>query len=123
MTIVLALTTGVLYATGTYLVLQRTLTRVVIGLAIMGHGANLLLMLAGGSPGAPPLIGDRPPAQPYADPLTQALALTSIVITFAVVAFLLALAYRSRSLDGDDTVEDALGDRRHDAATRKRERG
>lgn len=113
MTLTLALVVGVLYAAGTYLLLQRTLTRIVIGLALMGHGANVLLLAAAGGPGAPPLIGDAPPPEPFTDPLPQALALTAIVITFGVSAFLLALAYRSRSLTGNDLVEDAIEDRHH----------
>ena len=112
MTVVLALVVGVLYASGTYLLLQRTLTRIVIGLALLGHGANLLLLMAGGLPGAPPLSGpDGPPAN-AADPLPQALALTAVVITFGVVAFLLALAYRSWTNQRDDEVEDDIEDRR-----------
>lgn len=111
MTLALALTVAVLYAIGTYLLLQRTLTRIVIGLAMLGHGANLLLLLAGGPPGAPPLIGDAPPPN-ASDPLPQALALTAIVITFGVLAFLLALAYRSWVVSRNDQVEDDLEDRR-----------
>ena len=111
MTFALALTVGALYAIGTYLLLQRTLTRIVIGLAMLGHGANLLLLLAGGPPGAPPLIGDTPPTN-VSDPLPQALALTAIVITFGVLAFLLALAYRSWVVTRNDQVEDDLEDRR-----------
>jgi multisubunit Na+/H+ antiporter MnhC subunit len=115
-TLVLALAIGALYAVGTYLLLQRTLTRIVIGLAMMGHGANLLLLAAGGRPGAPPLIeGSLAPAG-AADPLPQALALTAIVITFGVVAFLLALAYRSWASVGDDAVEDDIEDRHRHAA-------
>jgi multicomponent Na+:H+ antiporter subunit C len=112
MTLVMALTVGVLYGVGTYLLLQRTLTRIIIGLAMMGHGANLLLLMAGGQPGTPPLITGEEPAQPFADPLPQALALTAIVITFGVIAFLLALSYRSWVASRDDTVEDDVEDRR-----------
>jgi len=112
-TLALAVAVGVLYGAGTYLLLQRTLTRVVIGLAMLGHGANLLLLLAGGSPGLPPLIGDATRERGlFADPLPQAMALTAIVITFGAVAFLLALAYRSWALTGDDEVEDDVEDRR-----------
>jgi multicomponent Na+:H+ antiporter subunit C len=109
--LVLALLVGALYAVGTYLLLQRTLTRVVIGLAMMGHGANLLLLLAGGRAGQAPLVGG-PGGGPFADPLPQALALTAIVITFGITAFLLALAYRSWLLRNDDEVEDDVEDRR-----------
>lgn len=110
--ILLALTVAVLYAVGSYLLLQRTLTRIVVGLALMGHGANLLLLMGGGPPGAPPLSGPDGPPAGVADPLPQALALTAIVITFGIIAFLLALAYRGWSLTGDDEVEDDIEDRR-----------
>ena len=107
---VLAVVVGVLYAVGTYLLLQRNLTQVVIGLALMGHGANLLLLMAGGPAGQAPITGSG--GERFADPLPQALALTAIVITFGVVAFLLALAYRSWQLRHDDEVEDDVEDRR-----------
>jgi multicomponent Na+:H+ antiporter subunit C len=111
--IALAVTVGVLYATGTYLLLQRTLTRIVMGLALMGHGVNLLLLMAGGRAGAPPLVGSGEVAvETYADPLPQAMALTAIVITFGITAFLLALAYRSWTLTHNDEVEDDIEDRR-----------
>lgn len=106
----LALVVGGLYAVGTYLLLQRTLTRIVIGIALLGHGANLVL-LASGQPGAAPIVGENPPSR-FADPLPQALALTAIVITFGVAAFLLTLAYRGWLLRGDDEVEDDIEDRR-----------
>lgn len=109
MIIVLALTIGVLYACGAYLMMQRSLSRIVIGLALLGHGANLLLLVAGGRSGSPPIVGIE---GAIADPLPQALALTAIVITFAVSAFLLALAWRSWQLRRDDEVEDDLEDRR-----------
>lgn len=111
MTLTLAVTVGALFAIGTYLLLQRTLTRVVIGLALMGHGANLLLLLAGGRAGDAPFVTDEGPPAAAADPLPQALALTAIVITFGVTAFLLALAYRSWQLTHDDRVEDDFADR------------
>jgi multicomponent Na+:H+ antiporter subunit C len=110
--VALALAVGALYAIGVYLILQRTLTRIVIGLGLMGHGANLLLLLAGGPPGEPPLTRAPEPGVAYADPLPQAMALTAIVITFGVTAFLLAVAYRSWTLTGDDVVEDDIEDRR-----------
>lgn len=106
-----ALVIGVLFASGTYLILQRTLTRVIIGLAVLGHGANLLLLLAGGAPGEPAII-DGVTVGRMSDPLPQALALTAIVITFGTTAFLLALSYRSWSLTRDDNVRDDLEDRR-----------
>lgn len=108
---VMALAVGVLYATGVYLVLQRTLTRIVLGLGLMAHGANLLLLMAGGDPGSPPLVGSSDPTT-FADPLPQAMALTAIVITLGVTAFLLALSFRSWQIRHDDQVEDDIEDRR-----------
>jgi multicomponent Na+:H+ antiporter subunit C len=116
--VVLAVTAGVLFAAGTYLVLQRLLTRIVVGLGLMAHGANLVLLGAGGEPGAPPIVGTADPST-FGDPLPQALVLTAIVITFGVTAFLLALAYRSWALTADDTVEDDIEDRRIAALRRK----
>lgn len=107
----LAIVVAVLFGTGTYLLLQRTLTRIVIGLALMSHGVNVLLLLSGGRSGVPPLIGDDDAGR-YADPLPQAMALTAIVISFAILAFLLALAYRSWTITHDDEVEDDVEDRR-----------
>ena len=109
MTVVLAATAATLFAVGTYLVLQRKLSRIIIGLALLTHGANLL-HLGSGRPGSPPLIGSGD-VESFSDPLPQALALTAIVITFAVTVLLLALAYRNWLLTHDDEVEDDIGDR------------
>src|SRR3546814_1189488 len=88
MTILLALTAALLFGIGTYLVLQHTLSRILIGLALLSHGANVLLM-GSGSRGTPPLIGAGDP-DGFADPLAQAFALTALVISFGVSALLLA---------------------------------
>lgn len=119
MTLLLALTVAVLYSIGTYLLLQRSLSRIVIGLAMLGHGANLLLLAAGGRAGTPPIAGADPATT--ADPLPQALALTAIVITFGVSGFLLSMAYRSWRLGDDDAVEDDVEDRRIAEAARRLE--
>ena len=92
--LVMALTVGVLYTVGFYLLLQRSLMRVLIGVVVLGHGTNLLLQLVGGPPARVPIVGNSP-AETFADPLPQALALTAVVITFALTTFLLALGYRS----------------------------
>jgi multicomponent Na+:H+ antiporter subunit C len=107
--VVLAVVVGVLYAAGVYLILERTLTRVILGFSLLGHGANLLLLMAGGRAGSPPIAGvaGRP-----ADPLPQAMALTAIVITFGLTAFLLALAWRSWLATRSDEVQDDVEDRR-----------
>lgn len=110
MIVILALVVGVLFTGGTYLLLQRTLTRTILGLVLYGHAVNVLLLLAGGRSGAPPIVDGT--NEPLVDPLSQAMALTAIVITFGIGAFLLALAYRSWTLTGDDIAEDDVEDRR-----------
>jgi multicomponent Na+:H+ antiporter subunit C len=109
MSMLLAATAAMLFGVGTYLVLQRKLSRIIIGLGLLTHGANVLLITSGRR-GLPPIVGTANPAS-FSDPLPQALALTAIVITFAVSALLLALAYRSWLLTHDDEVEDDVGDR------------
>ena len=101
---------GVLVAAGVTLLLERSLTRVLMGVILLGNGANLLL-LTGGRAGAPPIVGSAPQEE-MSDPLPQAMILTAIVITLGMTAFLLALAYRSWHLNGHDEVQDDVEDRR-----------
>jgi multicomponent Na+:H+ antiporter subunit C len=107
--ITMAVSIAVLYSVGFYLLMHRSLMRVVLGLVILGHGTNLFLQVAGGPSGDPAFIGTAAAAA-MADPLPQALALTAIVITFGTTTFLLALAYRSWVLRGHDQVQDDLED-------------
>lgn len=106
----LSLVVGVLFTGGSYLLLQRHLLRAVLGLVLLGHGANLVLLLGGGPAGQAPEAGSTRP-QDAADPLPQAMALTAIVITFAITALLLALSDRSSVLHGSDEVQDDVEDR------------
>jgi multisubunit Na+/H+ antiporter MnhC subunit len=111
--VTMAVVVGGLFAVGFFLLMQRSLMRIVLGFIVLGHGTNLLLLSAGGHPGAPPIIAGGRTSEParFADPLPQAMALTSIVITFGLTTFLLALAYRSWRLSGHDEVRDDLEDR------------
>ena len=109
MSLLLVLLVGVLFATGTYSMLNRSLTRIIVGVALIGNGVNLLLVVAGSRPGVPPIVGQLTGST---DPVPQALVLTAIVIGFALQAFLLALAWRSWTLNGNDDVEDDIEDRR-----------
>ncbi|MBM3658282.1 MAG: sodium:proton antiporter [Actinobacteria bacterium] len=117
MSVVVALLVGVLASVGTWLILQHTLTRVVLGLGLFANAANLLVLAAGGPPAEAPIIGRD---GPFNDPVPQALVLTSIVIGLAVITFLLAVAYRSWTIDGNDQVEDDIEDRRLAAEERAR---
>lgn len=110
MSVLLAATAALLFAIGTWLLLQRRLSRIILGVGLLGHGSNLLLLLAGRR-GIAPVYGAGGDPDDFADPLPQAMALTAIVITFGVTMFLLALAYRSWRLAHSDEVEDDVEDR------------
>lgn len=98
---------AVLFACGVYLILERSMTRVLLGILLLGNAANLLILIVAGAPGSAPIVGGESDER-MSDPLPQALALTAIVITFSVSAFLLALIYRSwRLAQGDDLADDA----------------
>lgn len=109
MSVLMAATAAILFAMGTYLLMQRKLSRLIIGIGLIGHGANVLFVTATRR-GEPPIIGRSDP-ESFADPLPQALVLTAIVISFGVTALLLALAYRSWLLTEDDEVADDVSDR------------
>ena len=109
MELLLALVSGVLYAAGTYLILRRRLAQVIIGIALLSNGTNLLIFTAGGLTRArPPVVPDgaHTLVAPYADPVPQALVLTAIVIGFGILAFSLVLAHRVHDTVGTDDVDD-----------------
>ena len=105
----LALASGVLYASGIYMVLRRRLAQLIIGLGLLSNGTNLLIFTAGGITRArPPVVpeGETALLSPYADPVPQALILTAIVIGFGLLAFSLVLAHRVHATVGTDDVDD-----------------
>jgi multisubunit Na+/H+ antiporter MnhC subunit len=108
--LVLIIVMAVLFACGVYAMLERSLTRVLIGFLLLGNATNLLLLIVMGAPGVAPFFGAAASVDEMSDPLPQALTLTAIVITFAVSAFLLALIYRSWQLGQADTVTDDEAD-------------
>ena len=103
---IMVLAMGVLFAAVIYLMLERSLTRVLLGFILLGNGVNLLIILTAGR-GSPPLTdGKNLSTEGMSDPLPHALILTAIVITFAVTAFLLAMIYRSWRLMRADSLQD-----------------
>ncbi|GGC80361.1 hypothetical protein GCM10011512_03870 [Tersicoccus solisilvae] len=110
--VTLLLVMGVLYTCGVYLLLERSLTRVMLGLILITNATNLLLLTTAGVAGRAPLVVSGVDAREYTDPVPQALTLTAIVISFAVTAFLLGVIYRSWSLARQDEVQDDIEDRR-----------
>ncbi|MER2192702.1 MAG: Na(+)/H(+) antiporter subunit C [Solibacillus sp.] len=104
MEIVMAFVCGFLFMAAIYLILSRSLLRIIIGTGLLSHGAHLTILTMGGLSGeAPPVLADG--VTNFADPLPQALILTAIVIAFGVTAFFLVLAYRAyQELKTDDTA-------------------
>ena len=105
MTLLFSMTIAVLFGAGAWLLLKPDLFRVIGGLALVSNAAVLTLIASGLQRGQAPIgkvSGDEPPS----DPLVQAMALTALVIGFAVTALLLALVLRvyrtHRSVDLDD---------------------
>lgn len=106
--LVLSITAGALVASGVYLLLERSLTRILMGVMLVSSGVDLLFIVASGPAGAPPFVG----SSGISDPLPQAMVLTAIVISLGVDAFVLTMAYRSFQLNGHDEVADDIEDAR-----------
>ena len=105
----LAIVIGVLYAAGIYLMLRHSLFKLILGLVLLSHGANLLIFTAGGLTRAyAPIVPLEATALDAgtADPLPQALILTAIVIGFSVLAFALVLFHRAHQSLGSDDVDE-----------------
>jgi multicomponent Na+:H+ antiporter subunit C len=107
--VVMALLVGALYAAAFYLLLARSTVKLIFGLLLLGHAANLLIFSAGGLVRANPAIvppGAESPLPGYADAIPQALILTAIVISFAVLAFAAVLVKRAYVESGTDDSEE-----------------
>jgi multicomponent Na+:H+ antiporter subunit C len=105
----LILAAAAMIGSGVSLLLERSLTRVLVGLVMLGNGVNVLFLVAGGPAGRAPIVGRGDPSA-MSDPLPQALVLTAIVIGLGTTAFVLAMAYRSWQLTGHDDVQDDVED-------------
>lgn len=108
MEILMAVLIGILVTIGTYLVLSREMLRIILGLSLFSHAANLLIITMGGlKTGSPPLLSEN--GTTFTDALPQALILTAIVINFAVTALILVLSYRTYKKHGTDNLEKLRG--------------
>lgn len=104
----MSLLVGILFAIGVYLILTKSLLRIILGTSIIGHGVNLLIITMGGlKKGGPPLLGFK--NLTFTDSLPQALLLTAIVINFATTALFLVLSYRAYKMLGTDDTEQLRG--------------
>ncbi len=108
MELLLVILIGVLYAAGIYLMFRRSMVRLLLGLILLGNGANLLIFLMGDiAKGKPPIIkaGASVFTDVYADPVPQALILTAIVISFGLQSFAIILLKRVYLLTGSDDLD------------------
>ncbi|MEB8126075.1 Na(+)/H(+) antiporter subunit C [Staphylococcus succinus] len=108
MEIVMIFVCGILTAMSVYLILSKSLIRIIIGTTILTHASNLFLMTMGGLKKGDVPIYEKGITS-YVDPIPQALILTAIVISFSVTAFFLVLAFRSYKELGTDNVESMKG--------------
>ena len=96
---------GGLTSVGVYLLLERNLTRMLLGLLLTGNAINLLVLTVAGPSGNPPVRGRTSAGETStADPLAQGMILTAIVISMGIAAFVLALTYRSYRLTTAEEV-------------------
>jgi len=108
MEIVLALGIGVLTSSGVYLLLRPRTFQVIMGLTLISYAVNLFIFSMGRLKvdSEPVLVtGLRATLANTADPMPQALALTAIVIGFAMTALFLVVMLASRGLAGTDHVD------------------
>ncbi|PPA70002.1 Na(+)/H(+) antiporter subunit C [Jeotgalibacillus proteolyticus] len=113
MEFLMSIIVGILFTCAVYLILSKSLIRIIIGTVLLGHGSHLLLLtMSGLKSGSAPVLMDN--ISEYADPLPQALVLTAIVISFGVTAFFLVLAYRAYQELGTDNMEQMRGTESHD---------
>jgi len=108
MEVVLAVVVGTLYGTGFYLLLRRSVIRMVMGISLLGQAANLLVftsagLVRGGPPRVP--VGAEQPVGLIADPIAQAVVLTAVVINFGMTAFALFAAARAQAALGTDDAD------------------
>ncbi|GAB4547522.1 MAG: Na+/H+ antiporter subunit C [Phycisphaerales bacterium] len=109
MATLLTVSISVLFAGGAYMLMRRSFIKLVIGLVLLGHAANLLIFtVARPVAGKPPLIqpGEEALTGPYSDPLPGALILTAIVISFGIVSYTIVLIKRTYQDIGTDDLEE-----------------
>ena len=127
MEIIMSVVIGVCYAAAVFLLLQKRLLQVIMGIAILGHATNLLIFVAADLHGTSlPIIPEGATMLPHTavDPLPQALILTAIVIGIALFGFSLALAYRCVTVLGHDDIDQLTNtDRLDDPASSEKKKG
>ncbi|AST92578.1 Na(+)/H(+) antiporter subunit C [Sutcliffiella cohnii] len=105
---IMAIVIGLLFTAGTYLILSKSIIRIILGTSVISHGVHLLILTMGGlKKGGPPLLGSDTTS--FTDALPQALVLTAIVINFAVTALFLVIGFRTYKVLGTDDTDKLRG--------------
>nr|WGD79967.1 Na(+)/H(+) antiporter subunit C [Bacillus subtilis] len=114
MEILTAVLAGIIFMAATYLLLSKSLLRVIIGTALLSHGVHLMLLTMGGLKKgvAAPILSEH--AKSFVDPLPQALILTAIVISFGVTSFILVMAFRAYQELKSDDMDQMRGNYQHE---------
>ncbi|UYO35044.1 Na(+)/H(+) antiporter subunit C [Bacillus zhangzhouensis] len=113
MEFLMSIIVGIIFMAATYLMLSKSLLRVIVGTAVLSHGVHLLLLTMGGlKKGAPPILKEG--LTSYVDPLPQALILTAIVIAFGVTSLLLVMAFRAFQELRTDDMDQMRGNDQHE---------
>ncbi|MBR9999600.1 MAG: Na+/H+ antiporter subunit C [Cyclobacteriaceae bacterium] len=110
MEIILAITIGMLYSAGIYLLLRRSVTKLILGIILLSNATNLLVFISGGlTTGNPPFIpvNEELPPSGIADPLPQALVLTALVIGLGIIAYTMVLKYKYHDETGNEDFDNA----------------
>ena len=108
MELLLVILVGAFYSSGIYMMLRRSMVKLLLGLLLLGNGANILIFLMGGlTKGKAPIIDSNHSKfiENHADPIPQALILTAIVISFALTAFAIVLLKRVYATTGSDDLD------------------
>ncbi len=106
---IIAIFIGLLYACGVYLILRRSIVKVILGIFLLSNATNLIIFLAAGiKRGGIPFISEgaeNVDPTTISDPLPQALILTAIVINLGMSAYILALKYRYFDVTGTHDLD------------------
>jgi len=107
MELIMSLLIGVLFGSGVYLLLRRSIVKLILGIIFLSNAINLLLFVSGGLQSTNPAFIADGENTIVADPLPQALILTAIVISFGIIAFTLMLKYKFHEVTGTEDIDEA----------------
>jgi multicomponent Na+:H+ antiporter subunit C len=98
-----------MYSAGVYLLLRRSIVKLILGILFLSNATNLVIFVSGRLRAAAPSFieeGKTLESAVVSDPLPQALVLTAIVIGFGFISFALALMYRFYKTTGTEDLDD-----------------